>query len=87
MLMQKVPTARRGSNHAVGWVILHELRQGEPHSGVGLESGFERAVLDRLRVELLLKPGVQAHGAHSLEVAGAGAVGEPVEDVEDLLVP
>ena len=79
-------TVHVGANHLLGWVHLHHLLQGKLHGGVGGEAGFEGAVVDVHGVHLLAEPCVEPHGADALDVTGTGAVGEAVEDLQDLLV-
>jgi len=60
--------------------------QAAEKQGIVREQSVDGRVVDVLGVELLVDPTVESHLANRLDVAGAGAEGEAVEGVDDLLV-
>ena len=60
------------------WAPLHGWKLGEARVQLG--------VVERGRMELLIEPFVQAHGADGFEVARAGAKGEAIESVKNAVV-
>jgi len=56
------------------------------HGGELIEAGGELSLVDGVGVELLIEPGIEAHGFYGFEIAGARAEGEAIEGVEDALV-
>ena len=75
-----------GADHGVRGIALHHLLEGELHGRVGGEACVEGTVVDLRGVQLLVEPGLEAHGADALEIAGGGAVGEAVEDLQNPFV-
>jgi hypothetical protein len=66
-------------------VRLHDLRIREPHRRQQVDPRFDRAIRDRLRMELLLDPSIDSDFQHRIDIARPRPEREPVERMKRAL--